>query len=217
MKTMQYGAAMTLALTAQLAQGFEPVSQTVEFGIYVPPIVQWLNNVKSDTQAQATLSFPYDPEHPERNQDSVTFRLILNVDVVIRADVTPYANVDDPTDTLATEWQIQDDRDGDPGKTGALPADADPSQGWGAYVPADRFLRGGSLVTHQPGDGAVKFHVTARGTRNPEGAENPSSVDTRETADPQPNIYAATVVLTALPQAPTFDPALTGANYAVLR
>ncbi len=210
MKTMRYSMAATLVLTAQFAHGFEAASQTVEFGIYVPPIVRWLDNVGSGADGQATLSFPYDSEHPERNQDSETFRLILNVDVVLQARVTPYTNINDRNDTLITEWQIQDDRDGDPEKTGMLPGDADPLQGCGAYVTGDRFLRNGVRLTHQPGDGAVKLEVTAKGSRRVEPTNDPAD-------DVEPVTYAATVVLTALPQTATFNPTLTGTNYGVLR
>ncbi|MBM3215239.1 hypothetical protein FJZ36_10040 [Candidatus Poribacteria bacterium] len=181
-----------MALTATVAAGMlfaaagaeAQATTTVTFGVYVPPIVRWLTRTGDAT---ATLGLQYDPATPETNEVSVVFPLMTNVDVTLTADVTPFTNPDDPTDTLDTTWMVTDDADGDASRSGVQAADADAAQGYGAFVPGEDFLRRGVRATHAPSDGNVKFRVTARGDRSDAAATS--------------GYYEATVVLTAIPYA----------------
>ena len=168
----------------------EAATQTAVFEFYVPPIVRWLGQTDG-ADASATLRMVYDPAQPEANEVSETFRLLLNVDVIVQANVTPFTNPDDPSDTLATYWKLDDD--GGPDRTGVRFEDADRLQGYGTFVAGRTFLRRGIRVTHRPGDGNVTFTVTARGEKTTGGD------------DASPKVYEARVVLTVIPQAPAFQ------------
>lgn len=137
---------------------------SVTMGVYVLPWVKWVGS-----NARSVVL--------EGEESSETFRLALNVDVLLTAQVTPFTRVADPADVLETEWKIEDD--GDVRHSGVGERNA--AIGWGNFVSGWDFLRGGVRIIHRPGDGNVCFRVTARtGSVRGEGS------------------YRASVVLTAI-------------------
>jgi len=197
---------LCLGIAAGTARGYEQATQTVQLGVYVPPIVKWLGGDSHGAVASATLTVRPDASDARELEASHVFRLMMNVDVVIDARVTPFRDRRDPSDELDTYWRIVDDTDGDTTRTGVLPHHADAEHGFGAYVPTDMFLRDGLRVTHAPTDGAAKLTVTARATRP----------DDPTTASGAEGVYDAVITLTALPQVSATLPRRMGADRAVL-
>ena len=180
-----------LSIAAESARCSDGTMQTVRLGVYVPPIVRWLGTDPQSTTASAVLTLRPDALGSLPLEVSHVFRLLMNVDVVIDARVTPFRDRRDPSDELDTYWQIVDDADGDRARTGALPQGAGAEEGYGAYVPTHMFLREGLYVTHAPTDGAVKLTVTAQARSR--GGDSTA-------LDRVARVYDAQVTLTALPQ-----------------
>jgi len=175
-------------MAAAGTHGDGAATETVRFGVYVPPIVRWALDTGAPG-AEATLSIRAGADTGPREASHV-FRLMMNVDVLIRAAVTPYRNREDARDELTTYWRIVDDAGGDRSRTGVTRRDAAAAVGYGTYVPTADFLPDALTVTHAPTDGAVELTVTARAT--PPALE-PGAGDVER-------IYDAYVTLTSLPQ-----------------
>jgi len=156
---------------------------SVTFGVYVPPIVRWAG--PSGDRATFVVGGGAGSQESSR-----TFLLAFNVDVTLSARVAPFTNTENPADVLETEWKITDDSEGTGVRSGVLARDARPSVGYGNFVSSADFLRQGVLVTHQRGDGNVRFCVTARLREPREGLSTPAPSER----------YEATIVLTAIPQ-----------------
>lgn len=153
-----FGARQALAAGATIS---------VTFGVYVPLSVRWVG--------PNAASFVLEKD----GESSRTFRLALNGDVLLTARLTPFTNVVNPLDRLEAEWKIEDDGDRQ-GRSGI--GEGGTARGVGTFVSERDFLRGGVRVLHRPGDGDVRFRVTARTTSKPFAGR-----------------YEATLVLTALP------------------
>lgn len=180
---------MALCAAPVVARGFEQATTVVRVGMYVPPIVKWAGSHEPDDRAGATLTIRADSSGAVREASHV-FRLLMNVDVIVRADVTPYRNRTDARGELDTYWRIVDDAGGDASRTGVTGADGVQAGGYASLVPTSEFLTEGLRVTHAPTDGAVKLTVTARATP-PRGTSD---------AEDAEQTYDAHVTLTALPQ-----------------
>jgi hypothetical protein len=184
-RILQIGLAASSLLIGATQAAPSGATTSVTFGVYVPVIVRWLG------ASGNAASFVVDGARPEVQESSHVFQLALNVDVALTAKVTPFTNTVNPSDVLDTEWKVVDDSEGNGRRSGALASDARPDEGYGNFVSGGDFLRHSALVTHQRGDGNVRFRVTARARR---------TVDDKTTNDPTGKRYVATIVLTAIPQ-----------------
>lgn len=173
-----------IVLVTPYAWCVDPDTASVRLGIYVPPIVQWLDGPPEGASAAAVFVLPPAPDDGSPAESSYTFRLMMNVDVVVQASVTPFRERGPHGRTLATLWRVTDDTDGAAARTGVAPKDQHAHEGYGALVPTRAFIPDGLHVTHFPSDGAVRITVAARATR-------PAGVD---------GVFEASVTLTAVPQ-----------------
>ncbi|MDA1191548.1 MAG: hypothetical protein O3A46_07690 [Candidatus Poribacteria bacterium] len=177
--------AMALCLAASSVVRAADATQSLVFGVYVGPIVKWLNDAED---GNATLTVAYDPTAPTM-EASKEFRLALNVDARLTAETTPFTNIADATDILDTTWKIEDDANGDATKTGFETADTE--LGIGAFATTDNFLRNGATLKHASGDGNVKLTVSAKAERSERTQDG--------------DIYEAHIILTAIPKVMGFS------------
>ena len=91
-----YICVISLYMAAAGTHGDGAATETVRFGVYVPPIVRWALDTGAPG-AEATLSIRAGADTGPREASHV-FRLMMNVDVLIRAAVTPYRNREDARD-----------------------------------------------------------------------------------------------------------------------
>ena len=182
-------AGLGLPATAQQAQ-------VLRFGAYVHPIVHWVGEPQT---AGALSAAPPLSRAEGDNAISTIFRLALNVDVTLVAQVRPFTNPNDPTDRLETLWRITDDGNGNPSATGVRARHAKAVEGYQTFVSMRDFIPRGLRVTHRPGDGNVRIVITAKAALD--ALEGGFRVD----EEGQPTVpdagtpYVASIMLTALP------------------
>lgn len=132
--------------------GHAPVSATCEISCNVTDIVEW-----SDDSFSAIDLGNLTAENKEVSGSS-SLVLYTNGDVQVIADNSDAARLsNDGIHNLVTQYKLEYDGEG-MGQTGGRTVD------WSDY---DRFLAGGSQITHICGDGAVEVILSIRAFRNP--------------------------------------------------
>ena len=141
--------------SAELTMAADPGDKPAEceISVTVNSIIEWVGNF-------TPISLTTMVAQGDTPSDNETQTLYINCNIEISADNTATAQLSSATDTLVTEYKLDDDGDGS-ATTGATVGDKGAS-GIADWTEYDTFLGTALAVTHVDTDGAVDITLSVQ-------------------------------------------------------